>query len=461
VPAYRSFGLLLVALVMVGVAMPSASNAAADPAARTDDLVNQFAALPNVPSVAVGVYSHGRVVYLRALGYRDIEKKLPADTQTLYDTASMGKQFTAAATLMLVERGKIKRDALLSTYLPTMPNAGKVTVDQLMHMTAGYANLQQSIPEKGDAIAQIEYYAGQPMLFAPGSKYSYSNTNYEILGALIQKVTGKPYDVAMRDLLFGPLGMTSWRMLAPEPDLPNRAVGYVFPTPMKWYIDESSQHPTTLGASGSFRLDVADMMKWDADLFAHRVVSAQVWDAMSTPGRLDDGTTIFYAGGETVGDFNGHKVVLHSGGHNDVVTWNWIFPNDDLAIAVFVNAGWAASDELARAIAGMYLGIPNPKPYTLAGGGAVPSAAIAAGAHTWLENAFAGTAALPDPDLKPWLADYMATRQKYGAPTAFTPEFSQEELTLYHVTLGSTLFTFAYATPPGFGVALLPSFVPK
>ncbi len=205
----RTVGLsvALAALVSTG---PVAAAETSDPSTQIDAYAQAFLGTGIAPSVSIAITSDAQVVYAKSFGDRSIDPKLPAGPNTAYDGASLMKQFTAAALALLATQGKIDLRAPLSRYLPQIPHAGEVTIAQLYGMTSGYQDTSEESDDATIPLAtRITRAAARPLLFQPGSRFNYSNTNYELLGLLIERVSGMPYATFMQTNIVEPLQLRS------------------------------------------------------------------------------------------------------------------------------------------------------------------------------------------------------------------------------------------------------------
>jgi len=467
----RRIALVGTAAIVALLASSSPVQAAPGPdvTAQIDAVVKRFAALPTVPSVSIAVVRDGEIVYLKSFGYRDLDTKAAATPDTVYDLASLSKQFTAAAFFMLVREGKIDPRAPLSAYLPDMPHAAAVTVAQVVGMTSGYQDIGEPAP------SDVAVTAALPLLFEPGTQFGYSNTNYELMALLIERAAGMPFQTFVRQRIVEPLALASWSMQSSMPAPDNRATGYAFPTPVRGYVDPEAQKLVLFGASGSMRLSVRDMAEWDRAILAGRVVTPDVWKDMSTGGTLGDGRPSGYGAGEFVSTFRGHRLVSHSGNHADATTENWILPDDHLAIVAFCNAGLTPVGNLVRAIASLYIADdapapapPSPPPSQAPSQAPMPTPAMTAAARTWLERALAGTqsvfAAPTAERRRDYLADFAELGRRYGTIEGFTPVALQDRgttlATFYSVTLHGQTYSYLYDVTAGSGVAIIPVWNP-
>jgi CubicO group peptidase (beta-lactamase class C family) len=237
------------------------------------------------------VAENGKVVYKKGFGMANMEWSIPNTADTKFRIASITKQFTAALVLQLVEEGKIKLDGKITDYLTDYrkDTGGKVTIHQLLNQTSGIPdysarpNFSAEISRKTYAVADfVKKFASDDLEFEPGSKYRYSNSGYSILGAIIEKVTGKSYETVLQERILKPLGMTNSGYAHNSTLLEKHASSYE-KTPAGYvnapYIDMSIPY-----AAGSMYSTVEDLFKWDQSLYEDKILSAESKRLMFTPG---------------------------------------------------------------------------------------------------------------------------------------------------------------------------------
>jgi CubicO group peptidase (beta-lactamase class C family) len=237
------------------------------------------------------VAEKGKIIYEKGFGMANMEWAIPNQPDTKFRIASVTKQFTAALVLQLVEEGKIKLDGKISDYLTDYrkDTGGKVTIHQLLNHTSGIPDYTKR-PKFSAEISRNPYsvadfvknFASGDLEFEPGSKYSYSNSGYSLLGAIIEKVTGKTYATVLTERIFKRLGMTNSGYDNHSPLLEKRASGYQ-KTPDGFvnaaYLDMSIPY-----AAGSIYSTVEDLFKWDQALYEDKILSADSKKLMFTPG---------------------------------------------------------------------------------------------------------------------------------------------------------------------------------
>jgi len=196
---------------------------------EVDDLVRAEMELQKIPGLSIAVVRDGKIIKEAGYGLANLEHNVPARPETIYQTGSVGKQFTAALVMLLVEDGKIVLDDPVSKYLPNTPEAWqKITIRHLLTHTSGlgdpYAKISLIKNYTDDELITIE--SKIPLKFTPGSKWDYSNTGYHVLGFVCNKVGGKFYGDQIVERIFKPCGMTTARMISERDIVANRSAGY-------------------------------------------------------------------------------------------------------------------------------------------------------------------------------------------------------------------------------------------
>ena len=236
------------------------------------------------------VAENGKVIYKQGLGLANMEWKIPNTPDTKFRLGSITKQFTATLIMQLVEEGKVKLDGKLSDYLPDYRKdiGDRVTVHQLLNHTSGIPSYT-ALPGFFNDVSRNPYsvadfvkkYASNNLEFEPGSKFSYNNSGYFLLGAIVEKMTGKPYEQVLKEKILNPLGMKNTGYDHYDKLLEKRASGYQ-KTPDGYinapYLDMSIPY-----AAGSLYSTVEDLYLWDQALYTNRVLSAQSKDLMFKP----------------------------------------------------------------------------------------------------------------------------------------------------------------------------------
>ncbi len=290
---------------------------------------------------SVLVADQGKVIYKKGFGLANMEWEIPNTPDTKFRLASITKQFTATAVLQLAAQGKIKLDGKLSDYLPEYRKdiGDKVTVHQLLNHTSGipsYTGLPgffqdvSRTPFKVDDF--VKKYASNDLEFEPGSKFSYNNSGYFLLGAIIEKVTGKPYEQVLKESIFEPLGMKNSGYDRFDTLLKKRATGYQ--KTADGYVNAPYLDMSIPYSAGSLYSTVEDLYLWDQALYADSLLNAQFKELMFKPN-LEN-----YAYGWTIrkaGFDDKIPVIQHNGGINGFSTTIIRFPAEKGLIVMLDN----------------------------------------------------------------------------------------------------------------------------
>jgi CubicO group peptidase (beta-lactamase class C family) len=353
---------ILRAALALALAALIAGPAAADP---VDEYIKAQMARRKVPGLALAVVQRGQLMKLQGYGLASVELDVPVTPDTVFELASVTKQFTATAIMKLVEEGKIRLDDPISTYLPgTPPTWNAITIRHLLTHTSGLPKLGEDFTSLWRGGVRMNYTTAQmfdaavkdSLSFASGTGWQYSDVGYFLLGMVIEKVTGQRYAAFLADRLFTPLGMGSTSVIDQWAVVPNRAPGYTLRDGKLIRIrrDVQLEMASHYGVLSSVR----DLVKWDQALDAGRVLSAQSLTAMWTPMRLDDGSYRQYGFGWFVTERRGHRLVDHTG-----ITGTQIsrLPDDGLTVIVLTNLGYRLGGQevdpwgISQGVAGLYI----------------------------------------------------------------------------------------------------------
>ena len=319
------------------------------------------------PGCIAGVRQNGSTVHLKAYGMANLEYNVPLTAESVSESGSVAKQFTAAVLLLLEREGKLSLDDDIRKHLPQVPDFGaRITLRNLLTHTSGIRDQWALLSIAGwppgtmvHSIDQIVYLISkqQRLNFSPGDLYLYSNTGYALLAAVVRKVTGQSMADWSREHLFRPLGMlhTQWRDDYRRV-VPTRATAYSRGAGGAWVQDMPF---TMVYGNGGLLSSIPDMLLWnDALSNGTAPLSREMVREMETPMRLNDGTVISYALGLGVNDWRGIREVGHGGATAGYRTQLSRWPERNLSVAVFCNAGNATPGEYARRIAQRLLSAP-------------------------------------------------------------------------------------------------------
>jgi D-alanyl-D-alanine carboxypeptidase len=358
----RSCALAIAAILLVAPIRAQQPNTLpADLAAKVDAAISDVMAKTQVPSASVGIVRDGRVAYVRAFGKARLSPPLAASPEMRYAIGSISKQFTVAAVMMLVQDGRMSIDDPVSKWFPELTRANEVTVRNLMSHTSGYedyAPQDYTIPawtKPTTAHAIVQEWATKPLDFEPGTQYQYSNTNFNIVGLIVEKVSGQPFWSFLKSRVLDPVGLkqtidldTQHNLLEPTGYF-RYALGPLRPALMEaqgWYF-----------ADGELAMPVSDLLTWNLSMIDESLLQHSSYAAMETATRLKNGREIGYGLGLSVGDWNGHHLVSHTGEVGGFVASNAVVLDQKFAVAVLTNQEASpAASAISRAIATALLG---------------------------------------------------------------------------------------------------------
>lgn len=321
--------------------------------AEIDQLVTTEMRARQIPGVAVAVLRKGKIERLKTYGFANLEHRVPVRPETLFQSGSIGKQFTAAAVMLLVQDGRISLDDKITKFFPDAPEDWKdITLRHLLSHTAGLGDFPAEIELRRDYTEEqlFESFKKVPLAFRPGDKWDYSNVGYVMLGMLIRKVTGKFYGDFLHDRIFHPLGMTTARVISEADIVPDRAAGYRL-VDGEIKNQEWVSPSTNTTADGSLYLSILDLAKWDAALYTDRPLTQSTLKQVWQPAKLNSGATKGYGFGWFTDTIHQRRVLFHGGAWQGFKSCIMRFPDDKLTIIVLANSWNAREFKLARGLA--------------------------------------------------------------------------------------------------------------
>jgi CubicO group peptidase (beta-lactamase class C family) len=313
------------------------------------------------------IAEEGKPVYHRAFGYRDMANRLLNDTSTVFELASVSKQFTSMVILILQDEGKLSFDDPLEKFIPGLPYPG-ITVRHLLTHTSGLPDYQAVMDEhwdktkvagNDDILAYLRQYH-PPKRFEPGEKYEYSNTGYVLLGSIAEAASGKDFVALCRERIFKPVGMASAdiRTLEEKARVTNFAKGYVWVDEQKRFISAdsfpSSNYIVWLGnrkGPGRVSSQAADLLRWDRALYDNTLVRKETLEQAFTPYRLLNDSLSNYGFGWVIEHHPtlGRKI-WHTGSNPGYSTRIVRFIDADKTIVVLSNNAYPRIHELDRTL---------------------------------------------------------------------------------------------------------------
>ena len=318
----------------------------------------------------VAIVENGHVSMAKGFGRRSIDAPARVDDDTLFGIGSVTKQFTSAAALLLAERGKLSVTDTVARYFPDLTRAKDITLLDLMNHVSGYADYypldfvhrRMQRPIATDTL--IREFAAGPLDFEPGTRWSYSNTGFVLLGRILEKASGQPLGAFLAENIFQPLGMTH-TVYEPAANDPRVAPGYTSfaLTPLARATREGDGW---VGAAGAIYSTAGDVARWDVALMDGRVLRKPSWELMTKPRLLANGRSTNYGCGLSIGTRDGLTVFTHGGAVSGFIARNTFVPETRSAVAVVINDedGPLANAIVERALAAVMPGRARDLPVT-------------------------------------------------------------------------------------------------
>jgi CubicO group peptidase (beta-lactamase class C family) len=313
----------------------------------------------HIPGLALLVTRDGKVVRSEGFGLANVEVQVPVKPETIFQSGSVGKQFTATAVMMLVEAGKIGLNDPLTKYFPEAPPSWKnVTVRELLSHTGGFGDYPKDFNFRKDWTEPqlLKLVESIPLAYPPGTKWEYSNLGYLTLGILIHRVSGEFYGDFLRQRIFQPLGMQATRIISEVDIIPNRAAGYRL---LKGELKNQEWVAPAMNttADGSLYFSIVDLSRWDAALYEGKLLKRSSFDLMWTPVKLKNGQSnkAGYGFGWFIEERNGHRCIHHDGSWQGFETAIDRYVDDHLSVVALTNLAGAKPGEITKHVAEMYL----------------------------------------------------------------------------------------------------------
>ena len=323
---------------------------------KIDAFVRHEMSVHQIPGVSLAVLRRGKVVLLKSYGLANVEHQVPVKPSTIFQSGSMGKQFTAAAVMILAQENKLSLDDKISKYFPDSPPTWEdITIYHLLTHTSGMGDYPSEIDLRRDYTEDelFESFKKAPLDFVPGTNWNYSNIGYATLGFLIRKVTGKYYGDFVQQRIFKPLGMTTARIISEADIVPNRAAGYRL---VNGQLQNQAWVSPSMNstADGSLYLSILDLAKWDAALYSDQLLTPSSREKIWAPAKLTDGSTKDYGFGWHLAALHGRHMAFHGGAWQGFKTFIVRFLDTELTI-IFLANSWETRDfKFARGLAASF-----------------------------------------------------------------------------------------------------------
>ena len=325
--------------------------------ARIDAVVRAAMERQKIPGTAVAVIHKGSVLLAKGYGEANVEHRVPVTPDTIFQSGSVGKQFTAAVIMLLVEQGKLALDDPLTKYFPEGPaHWREIRIRHLLTHTSGIpdytgGSIDYRKDHSEDDLLLMAY--GLKPEFPAGARWNYSNTAYVLLGIVARKVSGRFYGDILREQVFAPAGMRTARVISEADIVPNRAGGYRLQRGELKNQDWVAPSLNTT-ADGALYLSLRDLMAWDTAVRQRKILKRESWALVLSPVSLNSGKTYPYGFGWGVNTVNGRRVEAHGGSWQGFQTFIGRFPDDELSVIVLANLAQADPADIAGDIAALF-----------------------------------------------------------------------------------------------------------
>jgi CubicO group peptidase (beta-lactamase class C family) len=354
---WSAFCMMLIALAFTEVQNVEAQSSSITTAVT--DYVKAEMQHQHIPGVSLLVIKNDKIICAEGFGLANVELQVPVKPESVFQSGSVGKQFTATAVMMLVEEGRIGLDDPLTKYFFDAPATWKdVTVRELLSHTAGFGDYPKKFNYRKDWTEdeELKLIESIPLAYPPGTNWAYSNFGYVTLGILIHRVTGEFYGDFLQQRIFRPLGMNSTRIISEADIVPNRSAGYrLVRGELKNQEWVSPVLNTT--ADGSLYFTTLDLAKWDAALYTEQLLKRSSLDLMWTPVKLKNGQANkgHYGFGWFIDDRKGHRCVHHDGSWQGFETAIDRYVDDKLTVIALANLADSSPGKITEHVATLYL----------------------------------------------------------------------------------------------------------
>jgi CubicO group peptidase (beta-lactamase class C family) len=355
----KTWVIVVVLLQLAGIGFTACGQSEAD---KINELVTAYARQYKFNGTVL-VVNKGKVVFSKGYGFKNVQDSTYNDVNTIYQLGSVTKQFTAAIILQLQEQKKLSVQDKLSKYFPDYPQGDKITIENLLTHTSGIFNYTNNREFMSSGAAtkpsteekMVALFKDQPLDFEPGSKWSYSNSGYSLLGYIIEKVTGQPYEWVVRERIFNPLHMTHSGFDFTHLASRDKAQGYTTYTETLRLpgaiVDSSVSY-----AAGAIYSTVNDLWEWHKGLMANKIIKAASQDKAYTPFRNH------YGYGWAIDSVLGKRILSHGGGIFGFNTNIARITADDVCVVLLANMNTGALDNINKGVLSILYNQPYEVP---------------------------------------------------------------------------------------------------
>lgn len=333
--------------------------------AALDALAKEAVGKGQTAGLVIAVGEVGKPPVVRSYGFANLEWQAETTPDTVFRVGSITKQFASAGILLLAEQKKLSLDDKLSKYFPDYPRGDEVSIRQLLNHTSGV----HSYPGRTEAIIvragisvtdMVKHLGGLGYDFDPGSNWEYSNSNYFLIGAIIEQVSGQTLREFARERLFQPLGLAHTAIDLNQDVVPHRATGYERDRAKPGtYVNAVYSDMSVPGAAGALRSTAADLIKWTEALHGGRVVSAASYKEMTTVARVPGKDDVYYGLGLWLKPEQGHSLISHNGGIDGFESNLVYLPERKMTLVILTNTQ-NGTGELRAKMLGVLFGSAHP-----------------------------------------------------------------------------------------------------
>lgn len=326
--------------------------------AAIDSAAGGFISSGYAPGVSVAVMRDGHLLLAKGYGREDLETDTPTTPETVFRAGSITKMFTAAAILRLAEGGRLSIDDPVAKYVPELAGVGHLTLRMLLTQTSGLHDYTES---SGFGVAHLEHHTQKQMIdfiasmkplmdFVPGSRWAYSNSNYFVLGAIVERVSGKTLGQYLAANIIAPAGAISTAVDNERDVVSHRSSGYELDENGPGHYENASFFTlSTAGGAGALRSTALDLARWHQALFAGRIINRDSLALMTAPARLNSGAVAVrkdapitlgppnYGFGLELGKLDGERAVGHGGSVPGFTAYLVTFPSLSMTVSIMTN----------------------------------------------------------------------------------------------------------------------------
>lgn len=359
---FSVLGLLALAFTSVTLATAQSDRPGGDKSAEKVDALFVQWSKPDSPGCALAVIKDGQIIYKRGYGMANLDHGIPISSASVFNIASVSKQFTAMSIALLAKEGKLSLDDDIRKYVPELPQyQSPITIRNLIHQTSGireYSHLMQAAGIRFQDAPDEDIFKiltrQKELNFKPGEEYLYSNSNYFLLAQIVKSASGKSLREFAEENIFKPLGMVNSGFRADGTEvMKNRATGYSSREGGPVSVETANSYH--VGDGGLFTT-IDDLFLWDQNFYADKLGGGtQLTQQLLTPGTLNSGRKTDYAFGIDVETYRGLKVFGHDGVYNGFNAAMIRFPEQRFSVICLCNLAGIQSRRLTRRVADIYL----------------------------------------------------------------------------------------------------------